>query len=80
MATIASAKPLLIENSDASAAHAIRSDAATTAPNVEIATAYSCPGTKSATRIAAKIQTARTAYSMNTLVLAVTPLPATSAG
>ncbi len=38
MATIANAKPLLIENSDASAAHAMRREAATTAPNVEIAT------------------------------------------
>jgi len=39
IATIASAKPLLIENSEASAAHAIRREAATTAPNVESATA-----------------------------------------
>lgn len=75
MATIARAKPLLIENSEASAAQAMRSDAAMTAPNVEIATAYSWPGASSATRIAATIQTERTAYSTSTLVIAVTPLP-----
>lgn len=39
MATIARAKPLLIENSEASAAQAISSEAAITAPNVETATA-----------------------------------------
>jgi hypothetical protein len=39
IATIARARPLLMEDSDASAAHAIRSDAAMTAPKVETATA-----------------------------------------
>ena len=62
---------MLIEDSEASAAQAMRSDAAMTAPNVEIATAYSCPGASSVTRIAAKIHTARTVYSTSALVLAV---------
>lgn len=39
IATMARARPLLIENSEASAAHAIRSEAAMTAPNVKNATA-----------------------------------------
>ena len=38
MATIASASPLLMECSEASAAHAISNEAAMIAPNVEIAT------------------------------------------
>lgn len=77
IATIASANPLLIENSDASAAHAIRSEAAMTAPNVEIATAYSCPGANNVTRMEARIQMSKMEYSKTSLVLTGTLSEAT---
>src|SRR5438309_10585676 len=63
IATIARASPLLIENSEASAAHAMRREAAMTAPKVKKATVYVDWRTTRTTRMEMVAQATRSEYS-----------------
>src|SRR5712692_1787304 len=67
IATIARASPLLIENSEASAAQAIRRDAAMTAPNVKKATVYVDWRNARTTRMDIVAQAIRSEYSARIL-------------
>ena len=80
MATIAKARPRLIDDSAASAAHAMRREAAITAPKVEMATAYSRLGTRKTTRNEPIVQTKRAVYSKNCLVFVAVSVPLYDAG
>src|SRR3989442_7965650 len=63
IATIARASPLLMENSEASAAQAIRREAAMTAPNVKKATVYVDWRNARTTRMDMVAQAIRSEYS-----------------
>src|SRR6266571_9332323 len=67
IATIARASPLLMENSEASAAQAIRREAAMTAPNVKNATVYVDWRNTSTTIMEMMAQATRSKYSARIL-------------
>src|SRR2546425_10221770 len=67
IATIARASPLLIENSEASAAHAMRREAAMTAPKVKKATVYVDWRNSRTTRMEMVAQAMRSEYSARIL-------------
>ena len=75
IATTARASPRLIEDSAASEAHAINSEAAITAPKVETATAKTRLGARNTTRTDPMIHEKRATYSMTSLLLTLEPLP-----